>query len=315
MPPLAKAKLIDFGFVRNRDAKEVERSTFAGTLGYAAPEQIRAFALSDERSDLFSFGAILYECLAGRLPFRDLGELFGEALPPAPSSANPAVPPACDALVLALLERHPLKRPGSAAEVAARLEEALHPGGPAVDAEGATLPSAHLIEYLRVETGGRVPRLAAAYLRFLVETGLTRRAWGELYLSGAAGGAEPASPLVDALKDALAAELAADEVQFTAVAACFGAAFSSGDLAAVAGQRREAVDALLQSLAAKGFVEERAGTWTFRARLVARYATAQLAPERHREIHAKIADLLGATAEPIDRKSRLSIRDDGSRGA
>ncbi|HYK43350.1 MAG TPA: serine/threonine-protein kinase, partial [Thermoanaerobaculia bacterium] len=72
-------KILDFGLARIRSISAAESSlqtaartepgTVLGTVGYMSPEQVRGIDV-DPRSDIFAFGAILYETLAGHRPFR-----------------------------------------------------------------------------------------------------------------------------------------------------------------------------------------------------------------------------------------------------
>ena len=63
-------KVMDFGLAKLRGSlKLTKTSTTVGTLGYMAPEQLEGKA-TDVRSDIFSFGVVLYEMLTGKLPFR-----------------------------------------------------------------------------------------------------------------------------------------------------------------------------------------------------------------------------------------------------
>ncbi|MFA6542526.1 MAG: serine/threonine-protein kinase, partial [Bacteroidota bacterium] len=65
-----QAKVMDFGLAKLKGAMKLTRtSSTVGTLGYMAPEQIQGGEV-DHRSDIFSFGVLLFEMLAGRLPFR-----------------------------------------------------------------------------------------------------------------------------------------------------------------------------------------------------------------------------------------------------
>jgi hypothetical protein len=80
-----------------------------GTSGYMSPEQIRGEPL-DARSDIFSLGVVLHECLTGmrlfhgKTPEEGMLSALREEIPP-PSRLNPDVSPAIDAVVLKSLER------------------------------------------------------------------------------------------------------------------------------------------------------------------------------------------------------------------
>src|SRR5262249_40770368 len=97
-----------------------------GTLGYMSPEQCRGAAV-DARSDLFSFGAVLYEMLSGRRAFR--GETTADTIsailkeePPDLSATNRDIPPMLERIVHHCLEKDPAARFQSAPHIAFALE-------------------------------------------------------------------------------------------------------------------------------------------------------------------------------------------------
>jgi len=120
-------KLLDFGLARlhrtlgvghpdGQDANghPIRSSGIAGTLPYMAPEQLRGTA-SDARADLFAFGAVLYEMLAGRAAFDATSEadLIVEIVErePAPlSTRQPLTPPRLERLIATCLAKDPDER-------------------------------------------------------------------------------------------------------------------------------------------------------------------------------------------------------------
>jgi tetratricopeptide (TPR) repeat protein len=116
---------IDLGDLAGDPRTETMNVFCRGTPCYMSPEQARGEKL-DARSDLFSLGAVLYECLTGRRAFP--GQSAVSALmevvstdPPAPSTIVRGVPPRLDAIVRRLLEKDRAARYPSAAELAADL--------------------------------------------------------------------------------------------------------------------------------------------------------------------------------------------------
>lgn len=63
-----KPKLMDFGIAKREDASLTQTGTFLGTPSYASPEQIKEGTV-DNRSDIFSFGVLVFELLSGQSPF------------------------------------------------------------------------------------------------------------------------------------------------------------------------------------------------------------------------------------------------------
>lgn len=120
-------KVLDFGIAGFLAQAQAETGSVFGTPGYVPPESLLG-AGHAEPGDLFSLGALMYNCLAGRLPFR--GQDMTKALestvagryePLAPQV--PGLPDALEVLVQQLLKKVPHERPASAAVVAAQLEE------------------------------------------------------------------------------------------------------------------------------------------------------------------------------------------------
>jgi len=135
-----RARLTDFGLARDLDASLGGSLTVAGRLlgtpGYWPPEQAGAdLEAIGPRSDVFGLGAVLYAALTGRAPFA--GETLPEVLaamdgPVEPPSAHaPGVDPLLDAICLRCLERDPVRRFGSAAEVGEALAGYATPRPPA----------------------------------------------------------------------------------------------------------------------------------------------------------------------------------------
>lgn len=124
-------KVLDFGLAKHISSSEARpqqtlHGLIIGTPEYMAPEQVRGDPVS-ARTDLYSFGIILFQLLTGQLPFqaRVPAEYLVHHLehtPPSPLELRPDLPPALAALVLKLLEKAPEARP-TADEVRATLQE------------------------------------------------------------------------------------------------------------------------------------------------------------------------------------------------
>jgi serine/threonine protein kinase len=119
------AKIIDFGVMRL--LAETGRETFAGTFGYAAPEQIRGEEIGP-KVDLFATGLMLFEMLTGRRPYETYGSGEAGAVARldvvAPSlDKYGEFPPALVKLLARVLALKPEDRPTDAFEVASALEK------------------------------------------------------------------------------------------------------------------------------------------------------------------------------------------------
>ena len=134
-----RVKILDFGLAKlihpeegsaSGEAPTVQVATDAGvvmgTVGYMSPEQVRGKA-ADHRSDLFAFGAILYEMLSGKRAFH--GETPADTMsailkedPPELSETGRNVPPGLERVVNHCLEKSPTQRFQSAGDVAFNLE-------------------------------------------------------------------------------------------------------------------------------------------------------------------------------------------------
>jgi len=120
-------KVTDFGIARAANARQglTMPGTVIGTATYLSPEQARGGAV-DGRSDLYSLGMVVYEMLTGRPPFagdspiaiatKQLSET-----PPMPSTANPRVPRALDAVVMRAMSIEPGDRQPTADDLRAQL--------------------------------------------------------------------------------------------------------------------------------------------------------------------------------------------------
>ena len=119
-----RALLADFGIATTShdSASRVtltEAGTIVGTVAYMSPEQATGSRALDGRSDLYSLGCVAYELLAGELPFERPGALATLAAhladEPAPlRERRPDVDPSLAALVHAMLEKEPDRRPAGA---------------------------------------------------------------------------------------------------------------------------------------------------------------------------------------------------------
>jgi Tol biopolymer transport system component len=134
-----RVKILDFGLAKLTHQEEGSQATslptatpgtepgvVLGTLGYMSPEQVRGRS-ADARSDIFSFGAILFEMLSGQRAFR--GDSAADTMsailkedPPDLSTTNQNISPALERIVRHCLEKSPERRFHSAHDLAFDLE-------------------------------------------------------------------------------------------------------------------------------------------------------------------------------------------------
>jgi TolB-like protein len=136
-------KILDFGLAKRVDAAPEEKTsaptgsghtepgTVLGTMGYMSPEQLRGLPV-DHRSDIFSFGAILYELLSGRKAFKrdTASDTIAAVLkeePPELTQSGRNISPALDHIVRHCLEKDRENRFQTAKDVAFALSEASAP--------------------------------------------------------------------------------------------------------------------------------------------------------------------------------------------
>ncbi len=133
-----RVKILDFGLARQTIvlqaddtssptlSRHTEPGTVLGTVGYMSPEQVRGLP-ADQRSDVFSFGAVLYEMLSGHRAFK--GDSAAETMhailkddPPDLLETNRNLPPALERIIRHCLEKRPEQRFHSVHDVAFDLQ-------------------------------------------------------------------------------------------------------------------------------------------------------------------------------------------------
>jgi eukaryotic-like serine/threonine-protein kinase len=212
------AKVLDFGLAKIRSALKTANhaettvteevatpdltspGSILGTVAYMSPEQARAREL-DARSDLFAFGAVLYEMATGQLPFRgdSAAEIFDAILnrpPVAPVRLNPNLPAELERIIDKALEKDRTLRFQHASEIVADLRrlkrdtETAHLAAASSSAVAAAEPGSKS----GLRTGSRPVSVSAMVAAVL---GLLAVAAGGLYLRSRLVAPVKAAPLTE----------------------------------------------------------------------------------------------------------------------
>lgn len=123
-----EVKVTDFGIAKSTDSQTITNTTsIIGSAHYLSPEQAKGTYI-DFRSDIYSFGIVLYEMVTGRLPFEGdspvtvaLKHLQEE--PVSPKNINSAIPDSLNKLILKAIEKEPIKRYQNAKEMIQDLQK------------------------------------------------------------------------------------------------------------------------------------------------------------------------------------------------
>jgi Tol biopolymer transport system component len=181
-----RVKILDFGLAKLTHQEEgsqvtnlptatagTEPGVVLGTLGYMSPEQVRGRS-ADARSDIFSFGAILYEMLSGKRAFH--GDSAADTMsailkedPPDLSVTNQSISPGLERIVRHCLEKNPEQRFHSAHDLAFDLE--------ALSGTSATSAAA-----MAAATGKPAPRIARIWLASIATAAVAAGAIAGHYL-------------------------------------------------------------------------------------------------------------------------------------
>ncbi len=130
-------KVLDFGLVKLDSAQRVDKDAVrltadggtSGTPGFMAPEVVLGAAETDHRVDIYSLGCVAYWLLTGKLVFEgdtSMQVMIDHAKTPAPRPSTRVelqIPDALEELVMQCLEKEPARRPSSAADMGARLDD------------------------------------------------------------------------------------------------------------------------------------------------------------------------------------------------
>ena len=166
--PRDHAYLADFGLTRAAGVTRLTKTgQFVGTIDYISPEQIQGRDIT-AASDIYSLGAVLFECLTGSVPFPSKTEaagLYAHMLqePPPPSQRRPGLPVEVDAVLARALAKDPAQRYSSAAALVEAAHAALGPaaaaGPPSAGEPPSESPTHPVAPPLAPSEGGTSPTI------------------------------------------------------------------------------------------------------------------------------------------------------------
>ena len=120
-----RVRVMDFGLARMSEGTRLTKTgTMVGTMFYVSPEQVSGAAI-DSRSDIYSLGAVLYECITGEVPFA--GEMQSvlyrvvHEIPQPPRDRGAEIDGELEAIILSCLEKEPENRPQTPDELVQQL--------------------------------------------------------------------------------------------------------------------------------------------------------------------------------------------------
>jgi eukaryotic-like serine/threonine-protein kinase len=208
-------KILDFGLARATDSdaqatRQTDMGQLLGTLAYMSPEQVLADPLAlDTRTDVYALGVILYELLAGKMPYM-LSKLLHEAVQtiqqtdPAPlSSINRTFRGDIETIVAKALEKDKTRRYASAAELAADIRRYLH-DEPIVARPPSTT---YQLQKFARRNKALVTGVAAVFLVLVV--GIVASTWEAVQARRAQKRAQQESAIAQAVNDFLQHDLLA----------------------------------------------------------------------------------------------------------
>ena len=183
-----RAYLADFGLTKSSGSRGITRTgAYLGSLDYVSPEQVRGDSVTSA-SDRYAFAAVLYECLAGEVPFpreTEAALLYAHVSEPPPrlSERRPDLAPALDDLLARGLTKEPAARYPTATQLIRDAQAALELRAPVAAGEpaggrsrfGETIVDPGLLgraPTIRLEPERRLPTVATAAVAALICAGV-----------------------------------------------------------------------------------------------------------------------------------------------